>query len=397
MILVGVCGGIAAYKSCELVRLLVKEGHEVQVVQTPDSRRFVGPTTFAALSRRPVLIDGGEEVFPHLDASKAAELLCIAPLTASTMARIAHGEASNVLTATTLAFTGPIVAAPAMNPRMWEAEATRANVGLLEARGFELLGPAVGETAEGELGVGRMAEPEEIAAAVGARIAAGRSMAGLRVVVTTGGTREPLDAVRYVGNRSSGRMGAAVADEAARRGADVTLILAAATARPTAPMHVVHVQTAAELERATLAAADGADVIVMAAAVSDYRPADADPGKRAKSGDVWHVSLEPTPDILAGLGAARKPGQVIIGFAAEHGEGGADRARRKLERKGADMIVMNDISRRDIGFDSDHNELTLVTSDRETGVSRRSKRACAAAIWDAVSLPTRTASTAARA
>ena len=397
MMLVGVCGGIAAYKSCELVRLLVKEGHEVQVVQTPDSRRFVGPTTFAALSRRPVLIDGGDDVFPHLDASKTAELLCIAPLTASTMARIAHGEASNVLTATTLAFTGPIVAAPAMNPRMWEAEPTRANVRLLEARGFELIGPGAGETAEGELGVGRMAEPEEIAAAVGGRIAAGRSMAGLRVLVTAGGTREPLDAVRYVGNRSSGRMGAAVADEAARRGADVTLILAAATARPTAPIHVVHVETAAELERATLAAAGGADVIVMAAAVSDYRPADADAGKRAKSGDVWHVSLEPTPDILAGLGAARKPGQVIIGFAAEHGEGGADRARRKLERKGADMIVMNDISRRDIGFDSDHNELTLVTSDRETGVSRRSKRACAAAIWDAVSLPARTAPTAVRA
>ena len=166
MILVGVCGGIAAYKSCELVRLLVKDGHEVQVVQTPDSRRFVGPTTFAALSRRPVLTDGGADVFPHLDASKAAELLCIAPLTATTMARIAHGEAANVLTATALAFTGPVVAAPAMNPRMWEADATRANVGVLEARGVELVGPGTGETAEGELGVGRMAEPDEIAAAI---------------------------------------------------------------------------------------------------------------------------------------------------------------------------------------------------------------------------------------
>jgi phosphopantothenoylcysteine decarboxylase/phosphopantothenate--cysteine ligase len=397
MILVGVCGGIAAYKSCELVRLLVKDGHEVQVVQTPDSRRFVGPTTFAALSRRPVLTDDSDDVFPHLHASQAAELLCIAPLTATTMSRISHGEAANVLTATTLAFTGPIVAAPAMNPRMWESDATRTNVRLLEARGVELVGPATGETAEGELGVGRMAEAEEIAAVVSARLAAGRSMNGVRVLVTAGGTREPLDAVRYVGNRSSGRMGAAVADEAARRGADVTLILAAATARPAAPMRVVTVETAAELERATLAAAAGADVIVMAAAVSDYRPADAASGKRAKSGDVWHVALRPTPDILAGLGAARRPGQVLIGFAAEHGDGGVDRARQKLERKGADMIVMNDISRRDIGFDSDHNELTLVTSDREIGVSRRSKRACAAAIWDAVSLPTRTASEAARA
>ena len=397
MILVGVCGGIAAYKTCELVRLLVKDGHDVQVVQTPDSRRFVGPTTFAALSRRPVLADGGDDVFPHLDASKVAELLCIAPLSATTMSRIAHGEAANVLTATTLAFTGPIVAAPAMNPRMWEDEATRANVKLLEERGMELIGPGTGETAEGELGAGRMAEPDEIAAALTARLAAGRSMAGLRVVVTAGGTREPLDAVRYIGNRSSGRMGAAVADEAARRGADVTLILAAATARPSAPMRVVHVETAAELERATLAAAGGADVVVMAAAVSDYRPADAEAGKRTKSGDVWHVTLEPTTDILAGLGAARRPGQVLIGFAAEHGEGGAARARQKLERKGADMIVMNDISRRDIGFDSDHNELTLVTSDRETGVSRRSKRACAAAIWDAAPLPARTGAEPARA
>jgi phosphopantothenoylcysteine decarboxylase/phosphopantothenate--cysteine ligase len=336
-------------------------------------------------------------VFPHLDASKVAELLCIAPLSATTMSRIAHGEAANVLTATTLAFTGPIVAAPAMNPRMWEDEATRANVKLLEERGMELIGPGTGETAEGELGAGRMAEPDEIAATIAARLAAGRSMAGLRVVVTAGGTREPLDAVRYIGNRSSGRMGAAVADEAARRGADVTLILAAATARPSAPMRVVHVETAAELERATLAAAGGADVIVMAAAVSDYRPSDAEAGKRTKSGDVWHVTLEPTTDILAGLGAARRPAQVLIGFAAEHGEGGAARARQKLERKGADMIVMNDISRRDIGFDSDHNELTLVTSDRETSVSRRSKRACAAAIWDAAPLPARTGAEPARA
>src|ERR671930_30071 len=279
MIMVGVCGGVAAYKACELVRLLVRGGHDVQVVQTPDSQRFVAPTTFAALSRRPVLVDGGEAVFPHLEASADADLLCIAPLTATTLARIARGEAANVLTATALAFTGPIVAAPAMNPRMWRADATRENLRLLARRGIETVGPALGDTAEGEVGVGRMAEPEEILAAVTARLAAGQSMHGLRVLVTAGGTREPLDAVRYVGNRSSGRMGAAVADEAARRG-----------------------------------------------------------------GDVWHVALEPTPDILAGLGAARRPGQVLIGFAAEHGEGGVDRARRKLERKGADMIVMNDIT-----------------------------------------------------
>jgi phosphopantothenoylcysteine decarboxylase/phosphopantothenate--cysteine ligase len=389
MIMVGVCGGVAAYKACELVRLLVRGGHDVQVVQTPDSQRFVGPTTFAALSRRPVLVDGGEAVFPHLEASADADLLCIAPLTATTLARIARGEAANVLTATALAFTGPIVAAPAMNPRMWRADATRENLRLLARRGIETVGPALGDTAEGEVGVGRMAEPEEILAAVTARLAAGRSMAGLRVLVTAGGTREPLDAVRYIGNRSSGRMGVAVADEAARRGADVTLVLAAATAAPSTPVTVIDAESAAELERVTLAEAAKADVVVMAAAVSDYRPATAAAGKRAKSGDPWHVTLEPTPDILALLGASRRPGQVLVGFAAEHGDGGVERAREKLDRKRADMIVMNDISRRDIGFDSDENELTLVTSQLETSVSRRSKRACAAAIWDAVALPVR--------
>ena len=361
-------------------------------MQTPDSQRFVGPTTFAALSRRPVVVDGGPEVFPHLDASARADLLCIAPLSATTLARIAHGEAANVLTATALAFTGPVVAAPAMNPRMWAAEATTANLELLAARGVELVGPASGDTAEGEVGVGRMAEPAEIMAAIAARLAAARSLAGVRVLVTAGGTREPLDAVRYVGNRSSGRMGVAVADEAARRGADVTLILAAARQQPSAPMHVVHAESAAALERATVEAAAAADVVVMAAAVSDYRPADAYTGKRAKSGEPWHVTLEPTTDILMELGSRRTAGQVLVGFAAEHGPGGVDRARAKLERKSLDMIVMNDVSRTDIGFDSSQNELVLVTARDERTVSRRSKRACAAALWDAVGVLAATAS-----
>jgi phosphopantothenoylcysteine decarboxylase / phosphopantothenate---cysteine ligase len=388
MILVGVCGGIAAYKTCELVRTLVRAGHDVQVIQTPDSQRFVGPTTFAALSRRPVLADGGPEVFPHLDASSHADLLCIAPLSATTLSRIAHGEAANVLTATALAFSGPIVAAPAMNPRMWEAEATAENLRLLAARGVELVGPAHGDTAEGEVGVGRMSEPAEIAAAVEARLSTAGSLAGTRVLVTAGGTREPIDAVRYVGNRSSGRMGVAVADEASRRGADVTLILAAASAAPSAPMRILRTESAAELERATLAEAAAADVIVMAAAVSDYRPADAFAGKRPKRGEPWHVTLEPTTDILKEVGARRTAGQVLVGFAAEHGPGGVERARAKLERKSLDMIVMNDVSRTDIGFDSTENELVLVTAHDERTVSRRSKRACAAALWDAVPAPT---------
>jgi phosphopantothenoylcysteine decarboxylase/phosphopantothenate--cysteine ligase len=392
MILIGVCGGIAAYKTCELVRLLVRAGHEVQVVQTPDSQRFVGPTTFAALSRRPVVVDGGPEVFPHLDASAAADLLCIAPLSATTLSRIAHGEAANVLTATALAFTGPVVVAPAMNPRMWGAEATAENLRLLAARGAELVGPAAGDTAEGEVGVGRMAEPAEILEAIGARLRAAASLSGTRVLVTAGGTREPLDSVRYIGNRSSGRMGVAVADEASRRGADVTLILSAATAEPTAPMRVLHAESAAELERATLAAAQDADVIVMAAAVSDYRPDEAYTGKRPKSGEPWHVTLTPTTDILKELGSRRPAGQVLVGFSAEHGPGGIERARSKLERKHLDMIVMNDISRADIGFDSPDNELVLVTAAGEHTVTRRSKRACAAALWDAVGASSSTAS-----
>jgi len=382
MILVGVSGGIAAYKSCELVRLLVKAGREVQVVMTPAAERFVGPTTFSALSRRPALTEQSAEVFPHLEASREAMLYCIAPAGANTIARLAHGEAPNVLTQSALAFTGPLLVAPAMNPRMWAAPVTQENVRALLARGVETIGPESGEMAEGEQGAGRMSEPDEIAGRIEARLATLGSLAGRRVLVTAGGTREPLDAVRYLGNRSSGRMGVAVADEAARRGADVTLILAAATASPSAPMCTLRAETAEQLRAATLEQADAADVIVMAAAVADYRPAQPIDGKRSKDSAAWTIELEATADILAELGARRREGQVLIGFAAEHGEGAVERARAKLERKGADMIVMNDISRSDIGFDSSLNEIVLVSSKGEHLVSRRSKQACAAAILD---------------
>jgi phosphopantothenoylcysteine decarboxylase/phosphopantothenate--cysteine ligase len=382
MILVGVSGGVAAYKTCELVRLLVRAGHDVQVVQTPTAESFVGPTTFAALSRWPVLTDSSEHLFPHLEASRDAELLCIAPLTATTLARLAHGEASNVLLATALAFQGPVVAAPAMNPRMWSADATRANVAALRRRGVELVGPGAGDTAEGEQGVGRMAEPDEIAGAIERRLAVAGSFAGRRVLVTAGGTREPLDAVRYIGNRSSGRMGVAVADEAARRGAEVTLVLCAGAVAPETPVTVVAVETADQLHRATVEHAARADVVVMAAAVADYRPAAAEAGKRTKDGASWSIELEPTVDVLAELGATRRDGQVLIGFAAEHGEGAVERARAKLERKRVDAIVVNDISRSDIGFDADDNEIVIVTSKQDIHVSRRPKRACAEAILD---------------
>jgi phosphopantothenoylcysteine decarboxylase/phosphopantothenate--cysteine ligase len=382
MILVGVSGGVAAYKTCELVRLLVRAGRDVQVVMTPAAEDFVGPTTFAALSRRPVLTESSVEVFPHLDASRDAELFCIAPAGANTIARLARGEAPNVLTQSALAFQGPLLIAPAMNPRMWTAEVTQRNVRELMDRGAELVGPATGEMAEGELGEGRMAEPDEIAGRIERRLADGEALKGTRILITAGGTREPLDAVRYLGNRSSGRMGVAVADEAARRGADVTLILAAATAAPPARVRTIRVETAAELHRATLAESEAADVIVMAAAVADYRPHQPLAGKRTKDGGAWTIELEPTGDVLADLGARRRAGQVLIGFAAEHGDGAVERARGKLERKHVDMIVVNDISRPDIGFDSDLNEIVLVTSNGETLISRRSKQACAAAILD---------------
>jgi phosphopantothenoylcysteine decarboxylase / phosphopantothenate---cysteine ligase len=384
MILLGVSGGVAAYKSCELVRLLVRAGHDVQVMLTPAAERFVGETTFAALSRRPVLTERSAEVFPHLDSSAAAALCCIAPASANTIAVLAHGEAPTVLAQSALAFTGPLLVAPAMNPRMWSAPATVSNVQTLRDRGVELIGPQRGEMAEGEHGLGRMTEPDEIAERIERRLDGARRLEGRRVLVTAGGTREPLDAVRFLGNRSSGRMGVAVADEAARRGAQVTLILAAGGATPSAPMRTLRAESAEQLHRATLEEAATADVVVMAAAVADYRPVETVSGKRVKDGERWLVELEPTVDILAELGRTRRDGQMLIGFAAEHGEGAVERARAKLERKRADMIVMNDIGRTDIGFDSADNEIVLVTSKGESTVSRRSKEACASAMWDAV-------------
>jgi phosphopantothenoylcysteine decarboxylase/phosphopantothenate--cysteine ligase len=227
-----------------------------------------------------------------------------------------------------------------------------------------------------------MAEPEQIAGAIERRLAVAGQLAGRKVLVTAGGTREPLDAVRYIGNRSSGKMGVAVADEAARRGADVTLLLCAGAVAPEAPMNVVGVETAEQLRAATLAQAAKADVVVMAAAVADYRPSAAETGKRTKDDDGWAIELEPTADILAELGASRREGQLLIGFAAEHGEGAVERARGKLERKNVDAVVVNDISRGDIGFDVDDNEIVIVTSKQEIPISRRPKRACAEAILD---------------
>ena len=382
-ILLGVTGGIAAYKACELTRLLVRAGHDVVPLVTPGAQRFVAEETFLALARRPA----GEDLYPHLTR---ADALVVAPCTANTLAKLAAGLADNVLTEAALAHRGPVVVAPAMNPRMWAHPATRANVAALRARGVEIVGPDEGDTAEGEWGVGRMVEPPEILAALEHALAPG-DLAGVTVLVSAGGTREPVDAVRFIGNRASGRMGVALAAEARRRGAAVTLLAANLGVDPPAGVDVVQTPTVDDLLREALARAD-ADVVIMAAAPADYRPQEPRTDKRPKDDASWTLELTPTPDVLRTLGERRRPGQVLVGFAAEAvvdngGERGLDRAldraREKLDRKNADLIVYNDVSRTDIGFDSTDNEVTLVGRDGERAIAKAPKPAIAAAILDA--------------
>lgn len=377
-VLLGVTAGIAAYKACELVRLLVRAGHEVTPILTPEAETFVSAKTFEALARR----EAPRELYPHL---VEADLLVVAPLSANTLAKLAHGLADNVLTQAALAFEGPVVVAPAMNPRMWWSPATQGNVAILRERGVELVGPETGDTAEGEFGVGRMSEPEEIFERIVPLLEKREQLRGRRVLVTAGGTREPLDAVRFLGNRSSGRMGAALASEARRRGAEVTLVASNLTLPAPVGVDVVDAPTAEDVARETLARGD-ADVVVMAAAVADYRPARRDEGKRAKDGEPWIVTLEPTTDVLRELGAARRNGQVLIGFAADHGERGLERARAKLGNKRADLIVFNDVSRSDIGFDAAENEVVLVSAEGERRIEKAGKERIAAAILDEVAV-----------
>jgi len=370
-ILLGVSGGIAAYKACELTRLLVKAGHDVIPLVTPGAERFVRAETFHALARRPP----AEDLYAHLTR---ADLLVVAPCTANTLAKLAQGLADNLPTEAALAHRGPVLVAPAMNPRMWVHPATRANVELLRVRGVELVGPDEGETAEGEWGVGRMSEPAEIAARA-AQLLAPPSLAGKRVLVTAGGTREPVDSVRFLGNRSSGRMGAALAEEARRRGAEVTL-LAANLAVP-APAGVTTVET--PTAEAMLAAASvDFDLGLLAAAVADYRPADVVAGKRPKDGAGWTLELVPSVDIARTLGEQKRAGQVLVAFGAEHGEAGLERKRAMLDEKNVDLVVYNDVSRADIGFDAAENEVVIVTRGGERRVAKASKQLIAAAILD---------------
>jgi phosphopantothenoylcysteine decarboxylase/phosphopantothenate--cysteine ligase len=404
-ILLGVSGGISAYKAVELTRLAGKAGHSLRVLQTERSLEFVGAATFEGITGAPVLVDEFERdpargAFPgdpppdhdaisHLEVVRRADVYVIAPASANTIAKLAHGLADNLLTSAALAATCPVVVAPAMNNAMYENPATQANLETLRSRGFHIMEPGTGSLASrGEWGVGRLPEPAEILALAESVIGPGyapKSMDGLRVLVTAGGTREPIDSVRYVGNRSSGRMGVAVATEAAKRGADVTLVAANVGIDIPAGVHVVPVVTAAQLEAACREAFPGSDVLVMAAAVADFRPRSAVDDKIKKTGrDRLALELEPTTDVLAALSEMRRPNQTLVGFAAEHGGDAAAHGRLKLERKRVDAVVVNDISDPAIGFESDQNEVTIVTAAAAKAVPRGPKTAVAAAIVDVV-------------
>jgi len=402
-LLLGVSGGIAAYKAIELARLAIKAGHAVRVIQTDASTRFVGTASFAGITGAPVLVTEWEPdplrgAFPgdpapehaplsHLELAERADAFLIAPASANTIAKLAAGQADNLLTAAALACRRPLIVAPAMNAAMYEHAATQNNLARLRERGARVLEPGTGSLASlGEHGIGRLPEPPELLAAFEDALRTGRELDGLRVLVTAGGTREPIDAVRFVGNRSSGRMGFALAEEAARRGADVTVIAANVSLPRRAGIDYVDVQTAAELAAACDERFEGADLLLMAAAVADYRPELPHEGKLKKdsTGAELELRLVRTTDVLETLSAHRRPGQLLVGFAAEHGEGALAYARDKLERKGLDAIVVNDVGTPGIAFDAAENEVTVVTDGSELHVPRASKAEVATAILDAV-------------
>ncbi|MCM3780879.1 bifunctional phosphopantothenoylcysteine decarboxylase/phosphopantothenate--cysteine ligase CoaBC [Microbacterium hydrocarbonoxydans] len=397
-IVVGVTGGIAAYKTVHLVRLLTKAGHDVTVVPTDDALRFVGLPTWEAISRHPVTTSVHDDVarVRHVALGQNADLVVVAPATANSIAKIAAGIADDLLGTTLLATEAPVLLAPAMHAEMWRNAATQANIATLVGRGLHLVGPAEGELAGGDSGPGRMAEPEQIFTAV-LDVRAPRDLDGLNVVVSAGGTREPIDPVRFLGNRSSGRQGAAIAAEAAARGATVTLVAAnvsddvLAVARHP-QLEVVHVGTAAQMADAMKYAAVAADVVVMAAAVADYRPTEASDQKLTKElGGLGRIELVETEDVVAALAEARAAGraptgQVIVAFAAETSEDPEerlDRARRKRERKGVELLAVN-LADAGHGFEVAHNAVEIVGGEGAVVASAAgTKRQVARAILDA--------------
>ncbi|MDJ0663669.1 MAG: bifunctional phosphopantothenoylcysteine decarboxylase/phosphopantothenate--cysteine ligase CoaBC [Acidimicrobiia bacterium] len=358
-VVLGVSGGVAAYKAAYLARRLVEAGADVRCVMSESATQFLGAQTLAAITGEfPVLSFWDEaDVSPHTALGQWADVMVVAPATASTIAKLASGTSDNVLIATALATEAPIVVAPAMHTEMWENAATQRNIAILAADGAHVVGPAAGALAGGDHGTGRMVEPDEIVAAIAGALQA--DLAGWRVVVTAGGTREPIDPVRYIGNRSSGRMGNAIAVAAARRGAHVVLITAAA-APAVAGVEVIPVETAQEMADAAWSRCDDADVAVMAAAVADFRPLLPSDEKLRRGEGMPEITLEPTPDILAGI-ASRSPRPYLVGFAAESGS--LEGARRKATTKGVDLLVGNDVASPGSGFGTDTNQVTVYRPD----------------------------------
>jgi len=384
-VLLGVTGGIAAYKSALLARLLSEAGMDVTAVLTDSATRFIGPDTFSALTGRPAYVslwDRPGEIL-HVRLAHETDVAVVAPCTANTLAKLAHGLADDLLTSTLLEYDGPLVLVPAMHPGMWGADATRTNVASLASRGVRFVGPVDGPLAHGDTGPGRMSEPTEIAEAVFAAVRP-RDLDGARVLVTAGPTHEPIDPVRYIGNRSSGKMGVAIAREAAARGAEVTLVLGPATTSPPPSMEVIRAQTADEMRSAVMDRSAAADAVVMAAAVADFRPKAPNDRKMKKDAGVPDLMLEPTPDILAELGERRRPGQFLVGFAAETDDvEGAGRS--KLRSKHLDALVANTVGREGTGFGSESNDATiLVAGGPDVPMRAWSKAELASAVCDLI-------------
>ncbi len=390
-VVLGVSAGIAAYKAVEVCRGLVDAGIHVAPVLTERATRFVGTVTFDALASEPAqtsLWDGASAI-PHTRLGQSADLIVVAPATADLLARYAGGFADDLLTSTLVATAAPVVVCPAMHTEMWEHPAVQQNLSVLRSRGVTVVPPEEGRLAGGDVGSGRLAEPSVIVATVLGLLGVGDpghrggDLAGVRVLVSAGGTREPIDPVRYITNRSSGKQGHAVANAAARRGADVVLVTT--STQPVTPGVVVDpVETAAEMEASLMARAPQADVVIMAAAVADFRPKVATESKLHKADGVPDLVLEPTPDILAGLAQRRRAGQVLVGFAAETDQV-AKRAQSKLDEKGVDLIVANDVSAAGVGFDHDTNAVTIFgAGGSASAVPLRTKDEVADAILDRV-------------
>jgi len=389
LVLLGVTGGIAAFKAAELLRGLQRAGMEVRVIMTEAATRFVGPMTFETLAGAPVRLDQISELradsrITHVEDSQEADIMVVAPATANTLAKMANGIADNLLTSMFLAFGKTVVIAPAMNTNMWEHPATQRNVNTLRDNGVFVVEPGSGELACGDYGSGRMAEPDSIVAEVKLRLQVQRKrdLRGLRVLITAGGTREPIDAVRFIGNRSSGKMGFALARAAFDRGASVALIEANVDMPAVPGVREVETPTAKEMHHEVMQRLPETDILIMSAAVADYRVADGPTGgKIGKGREGWSIGLEATTDILREV-AKQREAQYVVGFAAEYGENAVERAREKMENKSLDMMIFNDISRGDIGFDSDFNEVRILSRDAEVRVDKAPKETVAEIILD---------------